>query len=193
MKTTAKLLTATAALLALTACGGGGGSSSGGGSTPPASATALNYTNPTANTAHFQLVKDSSSTATNLVLNLVGPTGTTGSGVSFSFKVDSTKATWVTTPAPVANGAVFNLGSGVTLLTGKVTASGSTSELQGIASQKGMGSPVALNGVLARIQLKLVSGISPSSITFTDGGRGEVVSGGGINTFTADVGTLSAQ
>lgn len=67
------------ALAVLTACGGSHTSS-----TPKA--TGLAYTNPSS--ADWRLVKDSTSTSTHLVLNLVGSTSLKSRGVGFNLKAD---------------------------------------------------------------------------------------------------------
>lgn len=193
MKLTTKFLlelAAAAGLLGLAACGGG---SSGGGSTPPppAKATALAYTDPTSGI--YRLVKDSASTATTLVLDLTCPSSastTTGCGLTFSFTVDTTMATWVKSPSVVTSGQVFNLGTGVQVVTGKVAGQ----ELQGIVSQKGVSSPVSLgSGVLAQIRLDMVSGINTGTISLADGGKGTLLTPTSISPITVMVGTLQAK
>ncbi|MBI1752415.1 MAG: hypothetical protein HY014_06835 [Acidobacteria bacterium] len=70
----------------LTACGGGS-------STPPGPATKLHYTNPPA--SGFRLEVDPATNDTpHLVLNLVGPAGTTGQGAALFLTCDATKAVW---------------------------------------------------------------------------------------------------
>ena len=89
-------------------------------------AAVLAYTDPTTGT--YQLKKNAAlSTATHLVLELVGP-ATTGCGVSATFSADTTKVTWVNVsgadPANtfVANGTaslfsfVLNKGLGANML-----------------------------------------------------------------------------
>ena len=78
-------------LATLLACSGGGG---GGDNKPPPKTIAdtLVYTNPT---GIYALVKNTTkSTATHLVLDLVGPAGS--SGVGFYLTADQTKVTWTT-------------------------------------------------------------------------------------------------
>jgi hypothetical protein len=183
-------IVAPAAALLLGVLGCGGKSSSG---------PSLAYTNPAANTADFQLVRDSASTDQNLVLDLVGPSGTSGVGVTFSFKLDTSQATWGTSPV-VTNGNVFSLGSGTQLAKGWVT----SGQLQGIVSNKGLvGSSVVSDlslstggtaGIIAKIQLQPASGATTGSATLTDGGLGTLLdSSGGIYAITVDVGTLQLQ
>jgi len=88
MKRTISLL-APLALVALVGCGGSNTPTA---STPaPAPATGYTYTDPTASATDWKLVKDASSTATKLVLNLVGPTdGTKYRGVGFTLQTDPT-------------------------------------------------------------------------------------------------------
>ncbi len=183
-------LAGTASLMALVNCNGGGG----GDSTPTPTATSLSYTDPTSGA--WQLKKDASSTATHLVLNLVAVSAGNGNGVAASFTVDSAKATWAyviptDNPEYVHAGGLFNLGSGTKALRGKV--SGGT--LQFAVSQKGIGSPVALNGTVAQVALDLKSGIAPGPITLTvvPGKNKALDNAGTIADITVNVGTLTAN
>ena len=143
-------------LVLTAACGGGGG----GGQPPPKSiADSLVYTNPTS--GDYNLLKSTAvaSTATHLVLDLVGPATGNGRGVAFTLSADTTKVNWSTTPALVQNVA-FNLGTGTQILSAKVT--GDT--LQAGLFQKGTTVPaVSLNTTLARIALDLKSGVAVNS------------------------------
>jgi hypothetical protein len=180
---------AAALLLGVLGCGGGKSSSG----------PSLAYTNPTIRSADFQLVQDSASTGQNLVLDLVGPSGTSGVGVTFSFKLDTSQATWGTSPA-VTNGNVFSLGSGTQLAKGWVTGG----QLQGIVSNKGLtGSSLVSDlslstsgtaGIIAKIQIQPTSGATTGTATLTDGGLGTLLdSTGGITAISVDVGTLQLQ
>lgn len=177
------------ALAALTACGGGSGPGT------PAN-PGLVYVDPGPSATDFTLVRDASSTATTLVLNLVGPS-TAAVGVTFSFNVDTARATWGATPA-VTNGDVFTLGAGTLLAKGWVTGN----HLQGLVSNKGLAQEVAdvsLNpargrGVIAKVQLRLVPGAAAGAVTLTDGGRStQLDSFGGITPIRVVVGQLSVQ
>ncbi len=159
-------------------------------------ATSLAYTDPTTGT--YQLKKNVAlSTATHLVLELVGPAATTGSGVLGTFSTDTAKVTWVNVasgdPANtyVQNGAAFTLGAAPQILKGKVTGS----VLQVAASQKGTASPVALNVPLLRIALDLKSAQATGAITFSaDSTKCQLLDATGlIVPITVTVGTLTAQ
>jgi hypothetical protein len=190
-RSTSTILGATALLL-LTACGGGGGGST----TPqgPTTASSLAYTDPTSGT--YQLKKNTTlSTPTHLVLDLVATSAGSGTGVAFHLTADTTRVTWAKVQSAdaqlVQNGAVFTLGGGVAALKGK--ASGQV--LQAAVSQKGLGSPVTLNGVLARVALDLNAGVTPGSVSLSpvSGKTQALLSGGTTPDITVTVGTLAAQ
>jgi len=159
-------------------------------------ATALAYTDPTG--SNYLLKKNTSlSTATHLVLDLVGPAATTGSGISASFTADTTKVTWsnvASTDASgtyVQNGTAFTLGTAPLILKGKVTGS----VLQVAAAQKGTASPVSLNAPLLRLALDLGSGVPLGAITLSSDNTKALVldSAGALTSITITVGTLTAQ
>ena len=191
-----KLLSGTAALAlaGLLACGGGGGSNPPP-PPPPPTATSLAYTDPTTGT--YLLKKNATlSTATHVVLDLVGPAATTGTGVTATFSADTTKVTWANVAAGdpantlVQNGTAFTLGAAPQILKGKVTGD----ILQVTAAQKGTGSPVSLNAPLLRIALDLKASQPTGAITFTaDAAKCQVLDGtGAISTVTVSVGALTA-
>ena len=144
-------------LASLLACGGGGG----GGSTPTPPpktiADTLTYSNPSGT---YTLVKNTGkSTATHLVLDLVGPAGSL-SGVGFYLTADQTKVTWTTVdggdPEKVKSSTFAN-----TLVKSKV--SGDT--LQAGVYQKGTTAAVAAttSTVLASVALDLKSSVPVNS------------------------------
>ena len=159
-------------------------------------ATTLAYTDPTTGT--FQLKKNATlSTATHLVLDLVGPAATTGSGVSAAFTVDTAKVAWANVATAdaagtyVQNGTALTLGTAPQVLKGKVTAG----VLQVTAAQKGTGSPVTLNAPLVRVALDLKTLQAPGAITLSaNAGKAYYTDAAGIITGTTiSVGTLAAQ
>ncbi len=165
---TSKLIPITTLLGVLSACSGGGGGADNKPPPPPPTASSLIYTNPTSGA--YQLVRDTTkSTATHLVLDLVGPSGTSGRGVGFYLNADTSRVTWTkvdSTDAELVQNGAFVLGSGVQALTAKV----SGNELQAGAYQKGTTAPAVAFGssvVLARIALDLKSGITPGTVTFS--------------------------
>ncbi len=159
-------------------------------------ATTLAYTDPTTGT--FQLKKNSTlSTATHLVLDLVGPAATTGSGVSAAFTVDTAKVSWANVATGdaagtyVQTGGAFTLGTAPQALKGKVTAG----VLQVTAAQKGTTSPVALSTPLVRVALDLKTLQTPGPITLSaNAGKAYYTDTAGVITATTvTVGTLAAQ
>ena len=78
--------------------------------TPPAAAVGLAYANPAA--GGWTLVKDASSTATRLVLNLVGPPGLLTRGVGFNIQAPAgLKFDTFADGLPIHDTKVFNLQS----------------------------------------------------------------------------------
>lgn len=161
-------------------------------------ATNLAYTDPTTGT--YLLTKNTAlSTATHLVLDLVGPAAAaaTGSGVTATFNADTTKVTWVNVAAGdpantfVLNGTAFTLGATPQILKGKVAGD----VLQATAAQKGPSSPVPLNVPLLRIAIDLKAAQPVGTVTFTaDAAKCQVLDGAGaISGITVSVGTLTAQ
>lgn len=173
----------------LAACSGGGGKSST--PPPPAQASTLAYTNPTTGT--YQLVKNAalSTPGSHLVLDLVGPAGTTGCGLSIALTVGS-GATWSSPGGTdlVANGGQFVLGSAPQILKAKVT--GST--LTATVAEKGLATPKALNAPLLRVALDLQTGLlANTAIPLTAGSCTLLSPTGQLQTIPLTPGTLSAQ
>jgi hypothetical protein len=192
--TGAAMALTTLILTGLMACGGGSSTPPPQPNPTPTTATSLVYTDPSSGT--YKLVKNTASTATHLVLDLVGPADT-GSGVSVAFSADATKATWVdvppggTTALLVANGTQFDLGTGTAIL--KAKANGGA--LQAVVAQKGITNPASLNGPLLRVALDLKTGQAPDTVAFTaDSAKCQVIdSTGAIAPITVSLGTLAAQ
>ena len=156
MKWNDRFLALTGTLLSLAgllACGGGGGQPA-----PPG----LVYTDPPA--AGYRFVRNATlSTPTHLVLDLVGPGGDRGRGVTFALTLAPGPVAW----AKVAPGdpqylqnLLFDLGAGLPLL---------KSDLQGQATlladlfQKGPGNDKALAGPLCRVALDAVPPLAPAA------------------------------
>ncbi len=134
---------------------------------PKTIADRLDYTNPTSGT--YTLVKDNASTSTHLVLNLMGPVGTQGTGVGFYLSADTSKVTWAKVNSSdaefVKNGA-FTLGSGVQLLKSKVIGD----QLQGAVYQKGTTAPAVTftaSTVLASVALDMKGNVPVGSIVWS--------------------------
>jgi len=165
----------------------------------PVLATGLAYTDPTSGT--YLLKKNTTlSTATHLVLDLIGPATGTGAGISVSFAADSSKVTWVDVPAGgttatlVQNGTQFALGTGTPIL--KAKANGDA--FQATVAQKAPTTAASLNGVLLHVALDFKSGLSLTQgtpITLSaDPNKCQLLDGSGtIAPVTVAVGTLKAQ
>lgn len=144
----------------LLACGGGGG----GGTPAPAKASSLVYADPTAGT--YLLKKNTTlSSAGHLVLELWGPAGATGCGVTAAFTLGGTAASFHNVNAAdaagtyVANGTAFDLGAGTPILKGKVTGA----VLSATVAEKGTAAPKALDKPLLRFALDLQAGLAPGA------------------------------
>ncbi len=166
-------------LAGLLACGGGGG---GGGSTttnPPPKTVAdrLDYTNPSGGS--FLLVKDTTlSTSSHLVLNLLGPAGSSATGVGFILSADTTKVTWTKptgTDTVLARSGLFDLGTTTPqLVVGKNTGD----QLQVAFYQKGTTKPPVTftsTSVLASVALDLKSSIPVGTVVSISAVSGKAV------------------
>lgn len=185
----------TVLLLALMAACGGGGSS--GGSSASPTATSLSYQPPTATTG-YSLVQDPASTATHLVLDLVGPAGTQTRGVALFLAVDASKATWSGGPYVTA-GTVLPLGTGTPLLAAKVQ----QGALQaGIFQQNPTPTTLAAapgstySAPILTVALDLVTGATAGTVTLVPqaGKTGVTLNGDGTTSpLVLNVGTLTAK
>lgn len=170
----------------------------GGGNTPPPApqATALTYTNPVS--GDYQLVKNTTlSTASHLVLDLVGPATGTGSGLSITLTAGAQVA-WanVSSADPAGTyltaGNVFSLGSAPQIR--KAQVSGNT--LVATLAEKGFGSPKPLNAPLLRLALdfRTGQGTAPgTSVTLTAGDCKVLDGTGTLRTIALTSGTLATQ
>jgi hypothetical protein len=171
-------------LLGLAACEG----------TPKASTLA--YADPVS--GDYQLRRNPDlSTATHLVLELLGPPAT-GSGVSVTLRADSASAAWakVTASDPagtwVQNGTRFQLGASPQIIRATVTGD----VLKATVAQKGTGSPVSLGGPLLRVALDMTPGLaSGARVALTaEPGKSYVLDGtGAITPITISVGSISSR
>jgi len=179
---------ATLALAGMLACGGGGDKK-------PVPATKLEYTDPTG--TGYRFVKNATSTATKLVLDLKGPASGTGRGVSFSVTSDATKVSFVkveSSDREYAQNEAFDLGTGdYKLFKGVVDGN----SLKVSVAQKGAtASDKPLGGTLVRIALEMKTSANMSqntTITFTASDARELPSSGGSQPITIAYGTLVAK
>jgi len=160
--------------------------------TVSALASALTYTDPT--TGIYRLVKNTTlSTPTHLVLDLVGVSGPSGAGVAFTCSVNTSFATWAKVNGAdaeyIQNGTVFTLGTAPLPLKGKAAAG----TLTGVVGQKGLGSSLALNGVLATLALDLKAGAPQGVVTLASPKAQILQADGTINPVSITIGTLTAN
>ncbi|MBI3131036.1 MAG: hypothetical protein HYZ13_06730 [Acidobacteria bacterium] len=191
LRTSLSALFAGTALVLSLACGGGGG---GGNPTPPTppAATSLAYTDPSTGT--YQVKKNAGlSTSTHLVLDVVGSGAPNGAGLAFSLTADATRLTWTKVATGdaefIQNGTVLTLGTAPLALKGKVTGNA----LVGGLGQKGLGSSVALNGVLARFAVDLKAAAPTGTAALAQTKAQVLQSDGTIANITLTFGTLAAN
>ncbi len=176
----------------LLGCGGGDSKP-----TPaPPQATSLAYTNPTSGS--YQLLKNTTlSSGTKLVLDLMGPSTGTGSGVSITLTAGA-QVSWVNVNAGdsagtyLANGTAFTLGGSPQIMKAQVT--GNT--LIATVAEKGHAAPKALNAPLLRVAVNLKPGVGTApgtAVTLTPGECKLLDSAGTLQPITLTAGTLMAQ
>lgn len=152
------------ALATIGACSGG---SSNPPNNPPATATRLDYTDPTSGT--YRLVKGATSTPAHLVLDLMGPAGTLATGVGFILSADSSKVAWsnpASTDTILAHNSLFDLGTAPQLAVAK----SSGNQLQVGFYQKGTTKPVVTltaASILASVAVDLKPNVPLGAVTFS--------------------------
>ena len=160
--------------------------------TEPTTANTLVYSAPTV--AGYQLVQDSSSTATHLILDLVGPAGTQLKGVLLTLSTDATRAAWGNPGGaldPYLNpGQALALGTGAKLLKG--TVSGAT--LQAALYQKGSVTAATLGTQpILSVALDLKPGALTGGIALTPGLTQILDATGKTQIINVAAGSLSAK
>ena len=183
------------ALASLVACSGGGGDNPPPPPPPKTIADRLDYTNPTSGT--YTLVKDAASTPTHLVLNLMGPVGTQGTGVGFYLSADTSKVTW-SKPAGsdsiLARNGVFDLGTSPQLAVAKANGD----QIQVGFYQKGTTKPAVTftaMSILASVALDLKSNVPLGAVAFSAVSNKAVLTNGSAApaAIVLSTGTLSAN
>jgi hypothetical protein len=147
-----------------------------GGAKPFAPATTtLDYAGPT-DTSQWRLVKDTSSTASHLVLDLLAPAGASGMGVALVLDVDGNLASW----SPVAGGGLV----GTDGFQGKI-----------LASQENPTPPIAYGGgPVLTVALDLGRGAPPGPVPLTVSQAGHLAAPMSMpTTLTIAVGVLTAR
>lgn len=178
---------------------GGGGSNAPKPAPTPTKATALAYTDPAGS---YALRRNAAlSTATHLVLDLTGPAvATPARGIALVLSLGTaTQATWAPVTAGgnnyVAEGAVFNLGTGAKAMLGRTVNGGA--DLQVALFQKGPSVPAATLGtaVLASVALDLKAGAAPGTVSLSAvAGKAFLQDATGASVaITPSIGVLAAQ
>jgi hypothetical protein len=173
----------TGVLAFLVACGGSGSSS--------VSGPKLSYINPTSSS--YRLVADPTSTASHLVLSLVGPSGAQIQGTTVSLNADASKVTW-TNPGGadpyVLQGAALSLGTGTPLLKSKLAGP----VLQTAVFQKGAVAPATLGTqAILSVALDLKAGAAKGPVKLSSVTAQILDASGTTQTISVAVGSLSAE
>jgi hypothetical protein len=179
----------------LAACGGGGG----GGTTQNSPqtqtyATSLSYADPTSTGYRFVL-NAASSTSTRVVLDLMGPVGTSARGVAVYLSASSAAVDWATPGSGqslTAAGGAFNLGGSPRLIATKLE----SGNLQAGVFQKG-GSPATYGTApILSVALSLKSNVSKGQVILgAQSGQQSIVlnADGTTSAISPAFGTLSAN
>jgi hypothetical protein len=177
---------ASALLAGLFGCAGSGSP------TAPGPATSLVYTPPTG--SGYQLVADPASTATHLVLDLVGPSGAQLRGVVATLNADGAMAAWgnpggASDPCLKA-GPALALGTGTLLL--RSLPAGSS--LQVALFQKGATPAATLSGLpILSVALDLKAGTAPGAVSLSCTAAQILDAAGTTQATPLAVGTLAAR
>jgi hypothetical protein len=164
------------------ACGGGG--------SKPEPATSLSYTDPPA--SGYRLAKGAASSGGLLVLELRGPSGIMGRGVTFAVEADTSKATFVKVDqadTEMVQNNTFHLGEAPQLF--KAVVDGNA--LRVSIAQQGPGNAQSLDGVLARVALRLAPGAAKGAVTLQVKDAKILPAEGTSQNITIACGAISAQ
>lgn len=174
------ILACSGGLLLTLACGGGASDS-------VAKAVTLAYTNPATASADWQLVKDSTSSTSRLVLDLMAPTGTSGQGITLILTADTSKATWAT----FSSGSyVSGLPYATPLLANKASVNGSA--LRIVVAQDPAGSVTYSSTPVLQVALNMASGAAVGNANLA-AKAGYHLDAGTTSSITIDAGTLSVK
>jgi hypothetical protein len=175
-----KKLLASALLLAVLACTGGKDAG------PPPPATRLTYADPT-DASQWRLARNAGSSSTHLILDLLGPSGGAGRGVSAVFTCDS-KLAW-----KAVDGAAFLKLGGAYNGDLVQRASVQGADLRVLLSQKpGTAQAYGSSPVLS-VAVDLVAGTLPGAVTLTTAQGAHLGASATPEPISIAVGTLKAE